>query len=69
MLVVHMLRKTQHTWPKCFHNGIDVLRLNAVDDVVAAPGDEVAALHDLNFGLERLSMLLLVVYIAILHSP
>lgn len=49
----------RHTWAECLHDGVDVLRLDAVDDVVAAPGDKVTALHDLNFGLERLSMLLL----------
>lgn len=41
------------TRPKRLHNGVDVLRLDAVDDVVAASGDKVAGSHDLNFGLEQ----------------
>ena len=57
-----MLGSRRHTWPKSLHNGVNVLRLDAVDDVVAAPRDEMATLHNLNFGLERLSMLLLVIH-------
>jgi hypothetical protein len=53
----------KHTRPKCPHDGVNVLRFDAVDDVVAAAGDKVAGSHNLNFGLERLSMLLLVKYI------
>jgi hypothetical protein len=43
----------QHTRSKGPHDGVDVLRLYAVDDVVAAAGDKVAGSHDLNFGLEQ----------------
>ena len=41
-----------HTRPKSLYNGINVLRLDTIDDVIAAPGDKVAASHYFNFWLE-----------------
>lgn len=51
-----------HTGSKCLHDSVNVFSFNTVDDVIAAPRNEVAALHNLNFRLERLSMLLLVIH-------
>lgn len=44
--------RKNHTRAKSLHNGIDVLRLDTINDVIAAPGNKVAASHDFNFWLE-----------------
>jgi hypothetical protein len=51
-----------HTWPKGFHNGVNVLRLDTVDDKIAAARDEVAVLHDLNVWLTRSQYVLFIGY-------
>jgi hypothetical protein len=45
----------RHTGTKGLHDGVDVLCLDTVDDVVAAPRDKVAASHNLHSGLGILS--------------
>ena len=44
--------RRNHTWPKRLHNGINILRLDTIDDVIAAPRDKMAASHNFNFWLE-----------------
>lgn len=42
-----------HTRTKGLHDRIDILGLNAVNDVVAAPRHEMAVLHDFHSGLAQ----------------
>jgi hypothetical protein len=61
-----------HTRTKGFHNGIHVLCFDTVYYKVAAAGNEVAVLHDLNVGLAQAQYVSLLEYIimgAILQSP
>jgi hypothetical protein len=53
--LVHVshLHGRDRTRTKRLHDGVNVLRLDAVDYEVAAPGDQVAVLHDLNVGLAQ----------------
>jgi hypothetical protein len=43
----------RRTWAESLHDGIDVLRLDAVDDKVAAARHEMTTVHDLNSGLAQ----------------
>ena len=63
--------KCHHTGTECLDDSIDILGLNAVDDVVAASGYEMTALHDLHSGLAQSQHKSIIVYSrgAILQSP
>lgn len=45
--------RRRRTGAESLHDGIDVLRLDAVDDEVAAARHEMTTLHDLNVGLAQ----------------
>jgi hypothetical protein len=49
-----------HTWTELLHDGIDVLRFDTVDDVVAGSRHEMTGSQDVNIRLVKLSTALFV---------
>jgi len=47
----HVSDRASHTRAKRFHDSVNVLRLYAVNDEVAASRNEVTIQHDLDLGL------------------
>jgi hypothetical protein len=47
----HSINSRRHTRTESLYNRVDILRLDAVDDEIAASGHEMTTLHNLNFGL------------------